>query len=235
MSRTLLGLMVALPMVVPTASYAGSAYDVLTDKQKRKLKKDGTVVWYVAVADKPWPKSYVYSTIDGVSAEEAMAVFMDFNRHQEFMPDVNDSKVSNHDSARTWEVEYELHVPILRDERYTVRNRLSTYDNGAAYKMSWTKIKAYSTKDIVGNIRFESHGSGTLLAYYNYVVPGRAFSGWVEGRAKKGAVTVVKALGKEARRIKTKDPQRMQQLVDQLRRSLARTPESTVQVHTHAR
>jgi hypothetical protein len=67
--------------------------------------------------------------------------------------------------------------------------------------VTWDKVRASSSKGITGHVRFEPHGSGTVMAYYNYVIPGSAFASWVKGQAlesmQKAARSIVEQIEKE--------------------------------------
>ena len=77
----------------------------------------------------------------------------------------------------TKDVDYTLHLPIIADEQYTVRDRLSAYHDGASYGVDWTLVGATSTKATEGSVRFEPHATGTLMAYRNLVTPGGRLAG----------------------------------------------------------
>jgi hypothetical protein len=82
-------------------------------------------------------------------------------------------------------------VPIVADEHYTVRPRLSTYNSGESYKVDWTLVRATSTKATDGSVRFEPQRSveaqrdGTLMAYCNLVTPGSRLArlGFIKSKA----------------------------------------------------
>jgi hypothetical protein len=80
-------------------------------------------------------------------------------------------------------VDYVLAVPIMSDERYTVRDRLSRDLKAGSYKVEWTLVKASSTKAAEGSVRFEPYRNrqlsrdGTLVAYVNLVSPGSRLAG----------------------------------------------------------
>ena len=105
-------------------------------------------------------------------------MFANYDRHLAFIPKLRKSRISRVIDPVTAEVDYTLSVPIVADEHYTVRARLSTYNGGVSYKTEWTLVRATSTKATEGNVRFEPHRNvrsqrdGTLMAYCNLVTPG---------------------------------------------------------------
>jgi hypothetical protein len=142
------------------------------------------------VAGLPWPAVDVYQYIDALP-EQAAAVFFDYGLHRTYIPGVRQSRVSAIVDPSTVEVDYVVSVPIVSDERYTVRNHLCTYHGGASYGVDWTLVRASSTKATIGHVRFEQHVDarlgkrGTVMAYSNFVTPGSrlAHLGLVKTRA----------------------------------------------------
>jgi len=156
--------------------------------------------------------------VEGVTAEEAMSVFVDFDRHKEFIPDVIKSTVARYERC-AWDVDYEVDVPLLKNEWYSVKNALN-YAEGS-YSLAWNKIDAYTTKEIEGGIQFISTELGTVMVYVNFIVPGRSLSGLMERRAKKATVDVAKAVVDEVKRLKAKELATLGGLVDTMRARLA--------------
>ena len=170
----------ATPVPTPRSSQA-SAYDELTAAQKGVVDAGGQVFFTRAVPDAAWPRAFVYRVIDA-SPEQAAAVFVDYEDHASFIPDLTKSQVSRRIDPTTVDVDYTLAVPVLSDEDYTVRDHVSSYDGGASYRVEWTMVRASSTKAIEGGVRFEPHGGTresprTLMAYQNFVIPGSRLAG----------------------------------------------------------
>jgi hypothetical protein len=173
-------------------------------------------------AQGPWPKAWVYRVIDA-RPEEVAAVFWDFPTHKEFYPNVFKSEVSNRVSATTLEVDYAVSVPIFADEFYTVRDTLSSYEEGGrAYKVEWSKVRASSTRHIEGYILIEPHRGKTIIEYYNYIIPGNGMAGFpgVSGRAMAQLNSTVAALGRETERRRREQAGRLADLVRQVRDAL---------------
>src|SRR5919201_317961 len=131
-----------------------SAYDELSPAQQAVVDSGGQVFSTKKLEGSPWPAAFVYQYIDA-TPEEAAAVFTDYERHATFAPKLKRSKISRVIDPRTVEVDFELNVPLVKDERYTTRHVLSTYDGGASYRVDWTLVRASSTKANVGHVRFE--------------------------------------------------------------------------------
>jgi len=174
-----------------------------------------------------WPRTCVYQYIES-TPEEAVAVFTDYERQTSYIKSLRKSKISRVVDKRTMEVDYRLDVPIVADEDYTVRDRLSSEDSGS-YRLDWTMVRASSTKAIEGNARFERyrrHGAaddGTLLAYCNLVTPGSRLAGlgFIRSRAANEVRETAKAIGAEVERERMSDRSRLDAQLQALRAALS--------------
>ena len=181
------------------------------------------------VSGSPWPKACVFRYIDA-SPEEAAAVFTDYERHREYIPELRKAKLSRRIDPLTVEVDYTLRVPIVSDEDYTVRNHLSTGDEGASYRVQWTLVRATSTKATEGSVRFEPHTvggsgrSGTLMAYCNQVTPGSRLAGlrFIRSRALKQTREAARAIVAEVERVRLADRELLDGELRALRAALGR-------------
>lgn len=192
-----------LVVVLTTGHAFAGAFDELTADQKRDLEAGKQIFITQDTSESAWPKVYIYHLVHA-TPEESAAVFTDYEYQINYVPSMIKSKISRRIDKSTVEVDYEVHVPIVANEVYTVRDQVFSYDNGASFKITWEKVRASSSKGIAGNVRFEAHGTGgTLMAYYNYVIPGSSFANLVRGKAlqqmKEAAVAVVEQIEKEHR------------------------------------
>ena len=177
-------------------------YDSLTPDQQNKVQSGQQVVVMQEAQGSPWPKLWVYQRIEA-TPEESAAVFADFELAQTYVENIKKSKISKRIAKNILEVDYSLSVPVLADEDYTVRDTVSSYDNGSSFLVEWNLIKATSTKSSTGFAKFERLGNATILAYYNFVVPGAFGSGLVKDRAMKQVRDTVTATGKQIEKERT--------------------------------
>ena len=141
-------------------------------------------------AGSPWPAVTIVTYVDA-TPEEAAAVFVDYARHVEFVPSTKRSRISRIHSSTDVEVDYIVALPIVSDEEYTVRDRLSRDSSG--YRVDWTLVRASSTRGTVGHARFTSAmhpvtgKPGTRFEYHNFVTPGSRIAGigFIKNRALK--------------------------------------------------
>src|SRR5687768_14714295 len=109
-----------------TAAAARSGAQGLDSVQLASIAAGRQVVVAEKVAGSSWPRVIVYQFI-AASPEQATAVFIDYERHASFLPNVKRSRVSLTLDSVTVEVDYILNVPIVADESYTVRDRLTSF------------------------------------------------------------------------------------------------------------
>ena len=210
-------------------SVAGRVYEELTPEHKRILDQGGQVFVSRDVEGSPWPAVTIYQFI-AASPEAAAAVFIDYDRHHTYVPEVRHSRVSLVADPTTVEVDYVLRVPLVSDERYTVRNRLTTYHDGASYRIDWTLVRASSTKATTGHVRFEPHRAttpdtdGTIMAYSNFVTPGSRLArlGMIKRRALQQMRETAAAIAKRVDATRANDPALLEQQLGVLRAALRR-------------
>lgn len=191
--------------------------------QRAAIDSGRQVVVSEKVSGSSWPRVTVYQFVPG-STEEAAAVFADYEHHVSFMPNVKRSRISRTIDSTTVEVDYVLNVPIVSDESYTVRDRLTSTgsDSGSSarsYRVEWTLVRASSTKSADGEARFEPHGDGTLMTYRNLVVPGSRLAGlgFIRNRAQHEVAATARAIGDRVVQQRTGDRSLLDRQVQALR------------------
>ncbi len=197
------------------------AIDELSNSDKNKVKNGEQVAVYTNVG-KVWPKSNNYKRLES-TPEEAAAIFSDYELQSFYFPSLIKSKISKVIDKFTNEVDFSLRLPFdLGIENYTVKNKLSNYDNGDSYMVSWSLVRADTTKSTEGSARFEKLGTGTLLSFTNLIEPGRWGSGvsWVVEHAKKAAKDGVTNLVTQIEKEKTSQSELLQKQVELLRKTL---------------
>ena len=173
----------------------------------------------------PWPAVTIVTYVDA-TPEEAAAVFIDYARHIEFIPSTKLSRVSRVHSATDVEVDYIVALPIVSDEEYTVRDRLSR--DSAGYRVDWTLVRASSTKATVGHARFtpatdpKTGKPATRFEYHNFVTPGSRIAGmgFIRNRALKEMEQTAAAFARRFEKLHA-DQAIMQPLLASLRAALA--------------
>ncbi len=213
----ILVLLIGFTAVTPQA---GTIWDELTAAQQALISSGSQVFITRDVPGAPWPKAWVYQHVES-TPEEAAAVFADYEAATSFAPELKAAKISMRVDPRTTEVTCTIGVPIMGDVDYTVRNTVSQYSaRGAAYRVDWTLVRSSTMKSSDGNIRFESQGTGTLVAYYSWVVPNSIFAGAVRTHALEGLRDNVAALVKRIQGERAHEQTLLQRQVAALRAAL---------------
>jgi hypothetical protein len=218
-------LCLSLALGVPVSAFAGIYEELREINANYPAQIDrGEQIMLTQGAQGPWPKAWVFRTIDA-TPEEVAAVFFDAATHKDYFPNVYRSEVVAQPNPTTVEVEYALSVPVVSDEVYTVRDVLTSYNEGKAFKVEWTKLRATSSRHIEGYLLMEEHQGKTIIEYYNYVIPGSGVSGlpFIRNKAMAQLNQTVAALAKEVERRKAEQGDRLQELVRGIRQALGLT------------
>lgn len=170
--------------------------DEMSATEKQAVDQGRAALREQTVPGSSWPKVTVFKRIEA-TPEEVAAVFADAELHRTYFPSISKSKISKRHGPRSFEVDYTLDLPLFMKENYTTLDTLGSYDNGASYRVEWKKVRADSTQHIEGNMRVEKYGTGTIIAYYNFIIPGGLFADLAKGEGVKQVVKTVEALDKQ--------------------------------------
>lgn len=203
------------------------ALDQLSAAQREAIDRGAQVFVTRDVEGSPWPRAFVYQFVEA-TPEEAAAVFSDYSRHATYMPGLKRSTIARVIDRRTVEVEYVLRVPIVGDEQYTVRDRLSRDDTDGSYQVEWALVRASSTKAATGSARFEPYRNhrrskdGTLIAYVNLASPGSRVAGigFIKNRALARVRETVASLVRRIEAERRAEPAVLAKQVETLRAAL---------------
>ncbi|HET9003496.1 MAG TPA: hypothetical protein VFN39_05790 [Gemmatimonadaceae bacterium] len=204
----------------------GQAVRELSPEQRAEIDAGHDVFMTWPASGSPWPRACVFRYVDATPAE-ATAVFMDYERHAAYIPDLKKARISRVIDPATVEVDYRLRVPIVADEDYTVRDHLSSVGD-TSFTIEWTLVRATTTKATEGSVRFEryrlatSPRDGTLMAYCNLVTPGSRLAGlrFIKSRALSQVRATARAIGEEVTRQRASDRARLAAELRALRAAL---------------
>ncbi len=190
----------------------------LSAADQKKVQSGGQVMVTDALDGYPWPRVRVYQAVKA-TPHEVIAVFTDYNRGSEFVPNCLKSKISKEVSPLVTEVDYVIDVPIMADEAYTVRDTISK-GGGDSLKVAWKVLKATSILESEGSIYAEPLGAdGSVIRYTNLVKPSSAAAPLLKGVAISQMKDTVNAIVQEVEKLKL-NPARLQPEVKRLRTAL---------------
>ena len=167
LSRTLVAV---IALATTRSVHAASIMDELNDQQKATVQNGQQVFVTQKVDGAPWPRMFIYQTIDS-TPEEAAAVSIDYELRTTYTPDLKQAHIASHPDAATAIVDYLLHIPVLSDEHFELWQHVSTYDQGASYRLDFHLLKADRTKTAEGYTRIETLGTRTVMAVISFTDP----------------------------------------------------------------
>lgn len=216
----LLSLALGTMVFFQAAPVFAGAYDDLTAAEKSTIQSGGLVFRTKDDPSSVFPKMYIYARVDA-TPEECLAVYTDFELQKTYVPGLIKSVIAQRVNASTTNVDYEMKIPFpLKNEQYSAQVVVSTYDDGAGYRADWKLLKASTTKDTVGNSRFEQLGTGSLIAYYNFITPGSSLAGVVKERAIKQVKDTISALRVQIEDERANHPAQLAKQIEILRNAL---------------
>lgn len=197
----------------------GEILKALNSEQRAQLLAGRQVFVEREIEGKPWPRVQVYELVEA-TPEEVLAVFSDYERANTYVPDVLSSRIVKRHSPLVHDVEYEVEVPFLPDERYTARNSLG-HSPGGTLRVSWKLLAALQTKGAEGNVAVEPfEGGRSVLCYTNLVTPGSAMAGLLRGLALERMRKTVAAIVAKVELEKRERPEELAEQVAELREIL---------------
>ncbi len=208
-----------LVSVVPPLAVA-SLVDDLSRTQAAEVLRGEQVVTMQEVEGKPWPRVKLYQRVHA-TPEEVAAVFFDYRNAKGYIPNLLKSEISRTISPCVLEVDYEVDVPLLRDESYTAKNSLSA-DAVGGYCVTWNLVRALQTKASEGSLRIEAFEDGSVIRYTNLVTPGSAMAGLLRKIAIQQMRDTVQAIVRRVESQKRERPKVLEQEILELRDALAR-------------
>lgn len=182
------------PFLLPT-SYA------VTSSEIEYLKQNPYILNREMVTKAPWPRVTLILSLKA-SAEEAMALFSDFERQKDYVPGILKSEVIAQPTPLEVHTAYELKMPWpLPNSRYTHGTKLKQEDE--ALKMSWFVIESDSTEKIEGGVIFEEIEDVTYMTYHSLIYPKSVFASLFANTmvddTKKSVLTIKEFIEREVR------------------------------------
>jgi len=197
------------------------AVDLLKDlcaSDRQSIEAGNSCVTHENIKGKPWPRVSVYRIISA-SPEEVAAVFGDYESAKKFVPNVMSSKINRRLSPNVAVVTYDLHVPLLPDERYTVRNTLEPEAKG--FRFEWEVLESLQAKSGEGYFCIQPHPRGSVVRYTNLVVPSSGMAGLLKGVAINQTRDTVEAICKQVEKQRSRNPGRLRNKVQQVLATVA--------------
>jgi len=153
-----------------------------------------------------WKEGYVWPEVTTrvlikTPPKESMEVFMDFESHKTYIPDLLDSKVVKKISPENMHVYGAMALPWpVKKSEYVTNNVLTKGDDGS-YTLKWNLVSAKYIKSTDGYMAFKNYHGKTMMEYVTFIVPNSSFAGMFKDRV---ASDVEKTVQKITNHINTK-------------------------------
>jgi hypothetical protein len=220
-----LGTVRAATSTVTAASYPAHASinskltEELVPAEQEKILAGEMVVQSHPRAAMPLPQFKIYKVIEGLTTEEAMAIFSDFEHQKNYTPNMLSAKETKKEALNSYWMTYEMHAPWpIPNARYTTRNVISTDDQGN-YQVYWNQIESNLTNFTEGTVRFLRLNDKTVFAYTTLVEPTTApfIVKLLKNRFKNDVEETCQAIVKEFLRVKNSDKALLEKQLTRLR------------------
>ncbi len=171
-------LLIAALLLLPSLSFALAP--VSTEDHEKLLK--GEMVQTVT-----WKEGYIWPEVTSrliVSKppREAMEVFMDFESHKKYIPDMLESKVVKRISPDNMHVYGAMAMPWPVNKSSYVTNNVLTKGADGSYMLKWNLVEAKYIKSTDGYMSFRNYNGKTLLEYVTFIVPNSSLAGMFKDR-----------------------------------------------------
>lgn len=184
-------------LVLSQAALAGY-FENLSPDEQALIRKGGQVVRTQDVSGYPWPQITIYQKVNATPFEST-AVFVDFDRHQEYFPGIRSSRVTEMQPGGKLTVRYQVSMMGQSDET-TVGETVQKADGG--YRVDWRLVSSRLAEKSDGFAFFENFGNAgesTLVVYSTLIVPKSSvpsfllnmFRKAVEGQIKDSASAIL--------------------------------------------
>lgn len=179
-----------LTLLLPSLSFA---FSPITDEEKTKLLKDEMITYVEWKKELIWPVVSIRVPLKG-SPEENLKVFMEFDKHKDYVPDVVKSKVTKTIDENHLEVFFEMDMPWpVNKSTYTNLYTLTSPQPGSK-KIEWKLIDGNVLKDTYGFLHFIPYEGKTLLEYQTTIVPKSSLAKMFKSRVQSDVELAVQKI-----------------------------------------
>ena len=211
-----------LVLVVVLNMYASLSFSMapsteLTQMELSKLTNKELIIHSKEVPKCPWPEITVFTLID-VSPVEAAALFSNYQDQKTYIPDLIKSDPTRKLADNETVVDFEMRLPWpLASSKYSTGNVLNRLENNQ-YEICWYLVESDSLIDSKGTVQFIPYRDKTLLKYQSLIHPDSKLASVFSSRAKGAITKTVQAIVTYIEETKKKDPEKIQDLVNSLRK-----------------
>ena len=162
-------------------SHFSYSMEPLSSEEKKQLSTGQAVKRVIWKEGYVWPEVVVFKILE-FTPKENLTVFLDYETHKNFIPDMLESKVVKKVSPNESHIYFEMEMPWpVKKTSHTTRNVLSSDANGN-FKLTWNLIEGKMLKSTDGYMEFSTFEGKTLLTYVSQIVPNSSLAGMFKNR-----------------------------------------------------
>lgn len=182
--------LIAVFLLIPSVSFAVAP---LTTKDQQELLK-GKMLQNIDWKDGyVWPEVTIRVLLDH-APKESMDVFMDFESHKTYIPDMLESKVVKKLSPEHMHVLSSMEMPWPVKKSTQVTNNVLTKGEDGSYTLKWNLVEAKFLKSTDGYISFKPYQGKTMMEYVTFIVPDSSFAGMFKNKVAGDVEKTVKKI-----------------------------------------
>lgn len=142
-----------------------------------------------------WPEVKIITLLNH-SPLDNLNVFLNFETHKTYIPDMLESRVVKKVSANQMEVYFEMEMPWPVKKATHTTNNVITKNEDGSYTLKWNLVKADRLKATDGYMRFYPYEGKTLLEYVTLIVPNSSLAAMFKDRVASDVEKSVKKITK---------------------------------------
>lgn len=181
--------LIAALILLPLIAFAKAD---LTAEQKQTLAKGEMITKVDWKEGYIWPEVTIYTVLNH-APQDNLNVFLDFNSHKKYIPDMIESKILKKDAKET-HVYFEMEMPWPVKKSTHVTNNVVTADADGGHTLKWNLIKADWLKATDGYMTFSPYEGKTLLTYVSLIVPNSSLASMFKNRVASDVEKSVKQI-----------------------------------------
>jgi ribosome-associated toxin RatA of RatAB toxin-antitoxin module len=180
-------------------SLASIAAPTLNQADKEELHKGSMVTKVEWIEGHIWPEVTVFTLLKH-SPKQNLDVFLDFETHKNYIPDMVESKIVKRVSQNQLQVYFEMSMPWPVKKTSHTTNNVITKNSDGSYTLKWNLVEGKMLKATDGYMNFSTFEGKTLLTYVSLIVPNSSLAGMFKNRVADDVEKTVKVISKHLMR-----------------------------------
>ena len=175
------------------------AAPTLNQVDKEQLSKGLMVTKVEWIEGHIWPEVTVFTLLKH-SPKQNLDVFLDFETHKNYIPDMVESKIVKRVSQNQLQVYFEMSMPWPVKKTNHTTNNVITKNSDGSYTLKWNLVEGKMLKATDGYMNFSTYEGKTLLTYVSLIVPNSSLASMFKNRVADDVEKTVKVISKHLMR-----------------------------------